>query len=159
MNKDKQLGYQPVRSSVFDRPESTNARFLLISAVSVLIGLNLPSLTSSFDRSSEASFRQKPAEGLTKNGADFGPYMADLQHRIKRFWFPPKQSESKKTVVLFKVDREGQLSDLQVDKSSGTKECDLAAMRAVVNAAPFRPLPAGPDKDVDIQFSFDYNVH
>jgi hypothetical protein len=28
----------------------------------------------------------------------------------------------------------------------------------VENAAPFRPLPAGAPEDVDIQFTFDYNV-
>ncbi|MBS2004486.1 MAG: TonB C-terminal domain-containing protein [Cyanobacteria bacterium SZAS LIN-5] len=89
---------------------------------------------------------------------DFGPYMADLQRRIKRAWFPPKGNESKRVVVIFKVHRGGELSNLRLDKSSGVAIADQAALKAVENAAPFRPLPAGASDDVDIQFTFDYNV-
>jgi TonB family protein len=89
---------------------------------------------------------------------DFGPYMADLQRRIKRAWFPPKGNESKRVVVIFKVHRGGELSNLRLDHSSGVAIADQAALKAVENAAPFRPLPAGASDDVDIQFTFDYNV-
>ena len=89
---------------------------------------------------------------------DFGPYMADLQRRIKRAWFPPKGNESKRVVVVFKVHSNGRMSNLRLDKSSDVKIADQAALKAVENAAPFRPLPAGSPPDVDIQFTFDYNV-
>ncbi len=89
---------------------------------------------------------------------DFGPYMADLQRRIKRAWFPPKGNESKRVVVVFKVHKGGELSHLRLDHSSGVAIADQAALKAVENAAPFRPLPAGAPDDVDIQFTFDYNV-
>lgn len=89
---------------------------------------------------------------------DFGPYMADLQRRIKRAWFPPKGNESKRVVVVFKVHRGGELSHLRLDRGSGVAIADQAALKAVENAAPFRPLPAGAPDDVDIQFTFDYNV-
>jgi TonB family protein len=89
---------------------------------------------------------------------DFGPYMADLQRRIKRQWFPPKGNESKRVVVVFKVHRDGQLSNLRLVTSSGVSIADKAALSAVENAAPFRQLPTGASDDVDIQFTFDYNV-
>jgi TonB family protein len=89
---------------------------------------------------------------------DFGPYMADLQRRIKRAWFPPKGNESKRVVVVFKIHREGQLSNLRLEHSSGVAVADQAALKAVENAAPFRQLPPGAPDDVDIQFTFDYNV-
>jgi TonB family protein len=89
---------------------------------------------------------------------DFGPYMADLQRRIKRAWFPPKGNESKRVVVIFKVHKGGELSNLRIGTSSGVAIADNAALKAVENAAPFRPLPAGASDDVDIQFTFDYNV-
>ncbi len=89
---------------------------------------------------------------------DFGPYMADLQRRIKRAWFPPKGNESKRVVVIFKVHRGGELSNLRLDHASGVAIADQAALKAIENAAPFRPLPAGAADDVDIQFTFDYNV-
>jgi TonB family protein len=89
---------------------------------------------------------------------DFGPYMADLQRRIKRAWFPPKGNESKRVVVVFKIHKDGTMSNLRLDHSSGLAIADQAALKAVENAAPFRPLPAGAQDDVDIQFTFDYNV-
>jgi TonB family protein len=89
---------------------------------------------------------------------DFGPYMNDLQRRIKRAWFPPKGQESRRVVVIFKVHRGGELSNLRLDHASGVASADQAALKAVENAAPFRPLPPGSADDVDIQFTFDYNV-
>src|SRR5208282_1618395 len=89
---------------------------------------------------------------------DFGPYMADLQRRIKRAWFPPKGNETKRVVLVFKVHSGGELSHLKLDKTSGLAIADEAAMKAVENAAPFHPLPNGAPKVVDIQFTFDYNV-
>jgi TonB family protein len=89
---------------------------------------------------------------------DFGPYMADLQRRIKRAWYPPKGNESKRVMVIFKIHKDGTMSNLRLDHSSGLAIADQAALKAVENAAPFRPLPAGAQDDVDIQFTFDYNV-
>ncbi|OGI04927.1 MAG: hypothetical protein A2Y25_00695 [Candidatus Melainabacteria bacterium GWF2_37_15] len=90
---------------------------------------------------------------------DFGPYMMELQRRIKRRWNPPKGNESKRVMLLFKVSRDGRLLSLKVYKTSGVPEADQAAIEAVKLAAPFRPLP--PEyrgNDIDIQFTFDYNV-
>lgn len=96
--------------------------------------------------------------GTAQADVDFGPYMADLQRRIKRAWFPPKGYEDKRVVVVFKVHRGGELSHLRLDHSSGVTVADEAALNAVQKAAKFRPLPAGAPDDVDIQYTFDYNV-
>jgi TonB family protein len=90
---------------------------------------------------------------------DFGPYMRELQRRIKKNWNPPRGNESKRVILLFKVSRDGQLLSLRVYKSSSNPENDKAAVQAVRDAAPFRPLPPEyKGRDVDIQFTFDYNV-
>ena len=90
---------------------------------------------------------------------DFGPYMRELQRRIKRNWHPPRGNESKKVVLLFKVSRDGRLLRLNVNKSSGLSDADDAALEAVKMSAPFRPLPPEyQGSDIDIQFTFDYNV-
>lgn len=90
---------------------------------------------------------------------DFGPYMRDLQRRIKRNWEPPRGNESKRVVLLFKISRDGRLLGLSVQKSSGNSETDRAALEAVKYTAPFRPLPPEfKGNDIDIQFTFDYNV-
>lgn len=90
---------------------------------------------------------------------DFGPYMADLQRRIKMNWDPPKGNESKRVVLLFKIARDGRLLSVSVYRSSGLASADNAALNAVRATAPFRPLPANfRGSSVDIQFTFDYNV-
>ncbi len=90
---------------------------------------------------------------------DFGPYMKELQRRIKMNWDPPKGNESKRVVLLFKIARDGRLLSVQVHRSSGLPAADNAAINAVKLTAPFRPLPPEfKGNSVDIQFTFDYNV-
>jgi TonB family protein len=84
--------------------------------------------------------------------------MADVERRIKREWFPPGGTESKRVVVQFKIHRGGELSNLRLDHSSGFAIADQAALKAVDSASPFRPLPQGAPEVVDIRFNFDYNV-
>lgn len=90
---------------------------------------------------------------------DFGPYMRELQRRIKMNWDPPKGNESKRVVLLFKIAKDGRLLSVRVFKSSGVPGSDRAALNAVELTAPFRPLPAEfRGSSIDIQFTFDYNV-
>ena len=90
---------------------------------------------------------------------DFGPYMRELQRRIKMNWNPPKGNESKRVVLLFKIAKDGRLLSCSVFKSSGLPNADKAALDAVKLTAPFKPLPAEyKGSSIDIQFTFDYNV-
>lgn len=90
---------------------------------------------------------------------DFGPYMRELQRRIKLNWDPPKGNESKTVVLLFKIARDGRLLSCRVHRSSGLPSADQAALKAVELTAPFRPLPADfKGQSIDIQFTFDYRV-
>jgi len=90
---------------------------------------------------------------------DFGPYMRELTRRIKMNWDPPKGNESKRVVLLFKIAKDGRLLSCSVFKSSGLQNADQAAINAVKLAAPFRPLPPEyKGQNIDIQFTFDYNV-
>lgn len=101
-----------------------------------------------------------PPKVETRTGdPDMTGYMDELQRRIKRAWFPPKDGETKKVIVVFKIHSGGQLSHLTISRSSGMASADQAALKAVENAAPFRALPDGCPENVDVQFTFDYNVY
>lgn len=90
---------------------------------------------------------------------DFGPYMKDLQKRIKAKWEPPKGNESKRAIVLFKIAKNGELLKIRIFKTSGVFAVDNAALKAIKDTAPFKPLPKEfKGKSIDIQFTFDYNV-
>lgn len=91
---------------------------------------------------------------------DFGPYIAELQRRIRRNWTPPTEDRSKRIVALFKVSRDGRLLSLRVLQSSGSQPADQAAIAAVRASAPFRSLPPNyRGNDIDVQFIFDYEIY
>ncbi|MDX2086014.1 MAG: energy transducer TonB [Candidatus Melainabacteria bacterium] len=91
---------------------------------------------------------------------DFGPYIAELQRRIKRNWAPPSDNRNKRIVALFTIGRDGRLLAVNIQQSSGVQIADEAAIRAVKASAPFRPLPVNfRGSDIDVQFIFDYNVY
>ncbi|MCD8025162.1 MAG: TonB family protein [Candidatus Gastranaerophilales bacterium] len=89
----------------------------------------------------------------------WGPYMRELESKIKRNWHPPKGNESKRVVLIFKIGKRGELLSVRVSKSSGAQDNDNAAISAVQMSAPFRALPAEyTGSSVEIEFTFDYNV-
>lgn len=88
---------------------------------------------------------------------DFGPYMKEVERRIKANWSPPNGGQSKKVVLLFTIARDGRLLSLKIAKSSGYKADDDAAISAVKLTAPFKPLPPEyKGSSVDINFTFDF---
>lgn len=91
---------------------------------------------------------------------DFGPYIAELQRRIRKNWAPPVEDRSKRVVALFKVSRDGRLLSLRIQQSSGSPPADQAAMAAVRASAPFKQLPPNyRGSDIDVQFIFDYEIY
>lgn len=90
----------------------------------------------------------------TQATVDFGPYLLDLNRRIKRAWFPPRGSEARNAKAIFKVHRSGDMTNLRLTLSTGMAEADQALLKAVENASPFRPLPDNSPQDVDFEFSF-----
>lgn len=91
--------------------------------------------------------------------ADFGPFMADLERRIKRNWVPPRGAESRKVLLLFYLGRDGQVVKIETKKSSGDEDADRAAIAAVEASAPFQAFPPQVKEDIlPVEFTFDYNV-
>lgn len=90
---------------------------------------------------------------------NWGPYMRNLERRIKQNWNPPKGDSSKRVVINFTISRDGRLLSKRIVKSSGVPLADRAAMSAIEQTAPFSPLPPEfKGQSVPIEFTFDYNV-
>ena len=88
---------------------------------------------------------------------DFGPYMRELQRRIKMNWDPPKASSTQKTVVSMRIAKDGRLLSSKIKQSSGSPTADKAALNTINLTAPFRPIPSNYNgQSVDIDFTFDY---
>jgi TonB family protein len=91
---------------------------------------------------------------------DFGPYLAELQRRIRRNWHPPEDREDKTVVLMFTIMKDGRLGSVTVKRSSGFSTADSAARAAVEQSAPFRPLPQEyRHSSINVEFTFDYNVY
>lgn len=138
------------------KSKTISAPIVLISSTILLSTIFIAPSFSTEPLTEDGQSSNKPIAATAD--LDFGPYMADLQRRIKRAWFPPRGNETRKVTVIFKVHADGKVSDIKLDKSSGVEPADAAALSAITNASPFRMLPAGAPKVVDIQFTFDYNV-
>jgi TonB family protein len=68
-------------------------------------------------------------------------YIAQLLSSIDHNWTRPPVGNGVRAVVSFRIQRDGSIADLAVRESSSFDNFDLAALRAVQNAAPFPPLP------------------
>ncbi len=88
-------------------------------------------------------------------------YMAELQKRIRRCWFPPKICTAPKSPIAkvhFTISSSGEVSNLKLFKSSGIAIYDASCLKAVESASPMKSLPVGAPQKVDIEFTFDLNV-
>ena len=79
--------------------------------------------------------------GLDNPDFRFGYYIDQLLSAIDAKWLRPPLGDDVKAVISFRIGRDGDITDLEVAESSGYNSFDLAALRAVQNAAPFPPLP------------------
>jgi TonB family protein len=93
--------------------------------------------------------------GEGPGGPGFGPggladfpyvwYLNTITDRVSSNWFSslvdPGISGSFQSVVYFRIDKNGQITDVRIEQSSGVTPLDLSAVRAVKTSAPFPPLP------------------
>src|SRR5262245_11529069 len=89
----------------------------------------------------------------------FTYYLRQLQAKITEKWVPPRGASvgGEKAIVLFEIDREGQIKEPSVERSSGNAIYDQSAVRAILEASPFPPLPQGfPGRSLRVHFGFEY---
>ncbi|HUA22253.1 MAG TPA: TonB family protein [Bryobacteraceae bacterium] len=107
---------------------------------------------------------QKPgagAVGVGQNsvfGTQFGAYADLVAQRVTDKWqtggLAGLQS-APVVVVTFDIQRDGSVRNAQIAQRSGNSTLDFSALRAVMDAGPFPPLPAGYGRSsasVELQF-------
>jgi TonB family protein len=76
----------------------------------------------------------------TETGGDW--YIASVQQKIWMIWNQQiKTGYTQSVGVTFTIQPDGNVTDVRLTDPSGASLLDLAAQRAVLNAAPFGPLP------------------
>jgi TonB family protein len=87
-------------------------------------------------------------------GNRFGWYIDLLRTKVGQHW-TPDQRTSAPIIVTFTLMKDGSARDIKVIQRSGSMNADFAAQRAILDSAPFPPLPDGAGNSTNIEFVFD----
>jgi protein TonB len=89
----------------------------------------------------------------------FSHYISRMRRKIAANWRVPEGSQGADRFcrIYFRVHRDGSVSNVDVEESSGLFMFDQSAQRAVVQAAPMPPLPREyRDNYLGVHFSFAF---
>jgi periplasmic protein TonB len=95
-------------------------------------------------------------------GSMFPWYVQAVQRRVSSNWLQstvdPSVQFAPRAVVTFQILRDGTITNIQVERSSGNQSVDTSAVRAVTYSSPVQPLPGGYNgKLVNVEFWFDFH--
>ena len=96
---------------------------------------------------------------VTLNASDFpfAWYLRQVQNKISERWEGSARAGDQPQVV-FEIGRDGKVTGLKVEKSSGNSLYDQAALRAITEATPLPPLPADfKDAFLRVHLGFNYS--
>ncbi len=95
-----------------------------------------------------ASFAAAPAKN--DNKSDLDHYMRSVTSKVRKNWTPHRTSEPLKIRVSWQQHRDGSVSDVHVLNPGITPSNEKEAITAVLNSAPFAPLPPKSPESVAI---------
>lgn len=93
-------------------------------------------------------------------GERYGAYAALIRDAVTRNWktsdVNPRLMTAPAVVVTFTIQRDGSVTNVHVSQRSGIEPLDTSAQRAVLDSAPFQPLPQGfPRSQADVELRFE----
>jgi periplasmic protein TonB len=92
----------------------------------------------------------------------YGWYVQAVKNRISNNWListiSPSLTAAPRVYVTFNILRDGTITDVQVQQSSGVPEVDRSGLRAVLASSPLAPLPPDyPGNRISVKFFFDFH--
>jgi protein TonB len=111
-------------------------------------------------------FSAMPGSGRIGTGANttlgnhFPGYAQQIQQLVAQKWHTSDVDARVQTapivIASFDLMRDGRIRNLRVVQQSGVSALDISAQRAILDASPFPPIPAGFDKDsAHVEFTFE----
>ncbi len=89
----------------------------------------------------------------------YGWYLSNMSGLFSRNWtrpIKPDLSTTLRAIVHFRIQKDGRISDIVLEQSSGDAALDRSALRAVQDSNPLPPLPYQYAKDsLGVHFFFD----
>ena len=91
----------------------------------------------------------------------YASYFARIKHQIERVWIYPIEAAERgisgDLTLTFRISKDGNLLGVRLVDQSGYEILDVAALKAVKEAAPFYPFPATIQREkLSIQANFVY---
>jgi len=111
-------------------------------------------------------FSAMPGSGRIGTGANttlgtrFAGYAQQIQQLVAQKWHTNDVDARVQTapvvIASFDLLRDGRIRNLRVVQQSGISALDYSVQRAILEASPFPPIPAGFDKDsAKVEFTFE----
>ncbi|HCJ67652.1 MAG TPA: hypothetical protein DHV62_10160 [Elusimicrobia bacterium] len=100
-----------------------------------------------------------PSSGVSIESAKFHYtyYLNLIREKVGKNWSWPTLETRKKTIIYFRILKDGSVNQVKTKESSKDDSFDLAALRAIEISAPFPPLPAGfPEEYLGVYFEFSF---
>ena len=96
----------------------------------------------------------------TTLGTRFGSYAQQIQQLVAQKWHTSDVDASVRTaptvIATFDLFRDGRTANLKILQPSGIPSLDYSVQRAILEATPFPPIPAGFDRDsAKVEFWFE----
>jgi protein TonB len=79
--------------------------------------------------------------GLEGGDFPYTLYLEAMQRKIGGNWFRPQLAGGAAVIVYLRIQRDGTITDVKVETSSGNPTFDRAARSAVLSSSPLNPLP------------------
>ncbi len=98
------------------------------------------------------------AKSLDASDFPYAWYLRRVLQKVEGEWQRQNQlnEPTQKPLVFVEIQRDGSIRMPRIERSSGNAFYDQAALRAIVDASPFPPLPEEwPRPSLRIEFSFD----
>jgi TonB family protein len=111
-------------------------------------------------------FAQKPGAGQVGTGANttlgnrFAGYAAQIQQLVAQHWrtadVDARLQTAPPVIATFDLMRDGSIRNVRLLQTSNIPSLDASVQRAILDASPFPPIPAGYDKDyAKVEFIFE----
>ena len=101
-----------------------------------------------------------PTIGFDTRGVDFTPWLRGFVARVRSNWFVSSAAMSRKghVVITFRVQRNGDITDLVLREPSSVAVFNDSAYRAMLNSSPLASLPSEyPGESAFFTVTFYYN--
>ena len=92
----------------------------------MLLIKNSNTIKSVFNKSGVSSSQKEDMKD-----AGWASYMKKMQHSIKANWNPPSENTNSSTVLQYRVQKDGRITNIKIGKSSGNKRMDEAAIKSI----------------------------